>query len=327
LKDRNQSPQTFLNNYSPWSGSPSDVSMLEAAFRVASAADPSALLIINEGYSAAEGTPGGEALYNMVAQMKSDGTPIDGVGFEGHIALDQSGNFIEGNRDILAFDPVYGFTDIAANVERYAALGLKVAFTEVDVTIYVGDIDTSTPAGQALLAQRRGLQAAAYRSLLHIALTHPNVVFFNLWDWADEYSWTDPEWGWYPPPGFGNDLGLFDMSYQKKPSYYAVLDELKATQLPLPGPFNKVGPADEATEQPTALTLSWGPAWVPPATSIAWIPAPTMAATPPGSPPASAQASQSAACCRSAPIPGRCAPGTPPRSPMPIRLPGDPSPL
>jgi GH35 family endo-1,4-beta-xylanase len=260
LKDRNQSPQTWEKFYSPFSSSPSDVSMIEAAFRVARVADPSALLITNEAYSAAGGTPGGEALYNMVAKMKSDGTPIDGVGFEAHITLDQSGHFHETGpwEHILTFDPVYGFTDIAANVERYATLGLKVAFTEVDVSIYVADIDLSTPAGQALLAQRRALQAAAYRSLLHIALTHPNVVAFNIWDWADEYSWMDQEWGWYPPAGYGDDMGLFDISYQKKPSYYAIQAELKAIQLPLPGAFNKVSPVDKASNQPNNPTLSWG---------------------------------------------------------------------
>jgi endo-1,4-beta-xylanase len=249
------------NEYSPFSSSPSDLTMIEAAFHVARAADPGALLIINEPYGSAEGTAVGEALYALAAQMKHDGTPIDGVGFEGHFTLDQSGNFHDGGPWVpnLAFEPVYGFTDITANIERYAALGLKVAFTEVDVAIYLGDIDTSTPAGQTLLAQRRGLQAAAYRSLLHIALTHPNVVFFNMWDWADEYSYMDPEWGWHPPAGFGNDLGLFDLSYQKKPSYYAMLNELKATQSPLPGPFNKVSPANNATDQTAALTLSWGP--------------------------------------------------------------------
>ncbi len=61
---------------------------------------------------------------------------------------------------------------------------------------------------------------------MHIALTHPNVVAFNFFDWADEYSWTDPE-GYLHPAGFGNDLGLFDLLYQKKPSYEAVLDELR----------------------------------------------------------------------------------------------------
>jgi GH35 family endo-1,4-beta-xylanase len=190
LKDRNQSPQTWTDNYSPWSANSSDVTLIEEAFHVARLADPSALLIINDTPCSAEGTIPGEALYALAAQLKSDGAPIDGVGFEGHYTLDQAGHFHDGGPWVnnLAFDPAAGFTDIAANIERYAALGLKVAFTEVDVSIYVADIDTSTPAGQALLAQRRGLQAAAYRSLLHIALTHPNVVFFNLWDWADEYS-------------------------------------------------------------------------------------------------------------------------------------------
>jgi GH35 family endo-1,4-beta-xylanase len=239
--------------------SDSDVSMIEAAFHVARAADPGALLIINDG-AGTEGSLAGEALYTLVVKLKDDHTPIDGVGFEDHIELDQSGNFHEADisNPILAFDPVYGFTDIAENVERYAALGLKVAFTEVDVSIYLADIDPATPAGQTLLTQRRALQAAAYRSLLHIALTHPNVVFFNFWDWADEYSCTDQEIQVYRPEGFGNDLGLFDLSYQKKPSYYAVLDELKATQSPLPGTFNKLSPADGATNQSTDPTLSWG---------------------------------------------------------------------
>jgi endo-1,4-beta-xylanase len=253
LKDRNQSPQTWTDNYSPWSANSSDVIMIEDAFRVARAADPGALLIINQETGFAEGQASGEALYKLVTKMKSDDVPIDGVGFEGHFIVDQSGNFPG-----LVFDPVYGFTDIAANVERYAALGLKVAFTEVDVSIYLADIDPSTPAGQALLAQRRELQAAAYRSLLHIALTHPNVVFFNLWDWADEYSWSDPEWAYIPMAGFGNDLGLFDLSYQKKPSYYAMLDELKAPSvLPLPGTFDKTGPLEAATDQAVNPTLTW----------------------------------------------------------------------
>jgi endo-1,4-beta-xylanase len=259
LKDKSQFPQTWSDNYSPFSSSPSDLTMIEQAFRVARTADPDALLIINDSFNSTEGTVEGEAMYALAAKIKSDGTPIDGVGFEGHFTLDQSGNFHDGGpwEPSLAFDPVHGFTDIAANIERYAALGLKVAFTEVDVSIYVEDIDTSTLAGQALLAQREALQAAAYRSLLHIALTHPNVVFFNLWDWADYYSYTDPEWAWVPLAGFGNDLGLLDMSYQKKPSYYAMLDELKATQAPLPGIFNKIGPMDSATDQSTALALSW----------------------------------------------------------------------
>jgi hypothetical protein len=63
---------------------------------------------------------------------------------------------------------------------------------------------------------------------MHIALTHDNVVAFNVFHWADQFSRDDPErGGTYSLPGHGNEIGLFDWFYQKKPSYYTVLDELK----------------------------------------------------------------------------------------------------
>jgi GH35 family endo-1,4-beta-xylanase len=226
LKDRNQSPHTWFSSYSPFSNTPSDVALIEDAFRVARAADPNALLFINDGSVEEMGTGKADALYDLVAQLQEDGTPIDGVGFEAHINLGQDGNFHEETYR-LAFDPEQGFTGIAANVERYQALGLKVAFTEVDFSFYTADID-STPQGLALLEERRKLQADGYRSLLHIALTHDKVVAFNVFDWADQYSRDDPERGnLYRLQGYGNEIGLFDWFYAKKPSYDAVLAELK----------------------------------------------------------------------------------------------------
>lgn len=226
LKDRNQSPQTWFSSYSPFSSTSSDVALIEDAFRVARAADPDALLIINDSSVEEMGTRKADAFYKLAAKLKEDGAPIDGVGFEGHISLGQDGKFHEETYQ-LTFDPEQGFTGIAANVERYQALGLKVAFTEVDFSFYTADID-STPQGQALLEQRRQLQADAYRSLIHIALTHDNVVAFNIFDWADQYSRDDPERGnSWSLPGHGNEIGLFDWFYQRKPSYDAVLAELK----------------------------------------------------------------------------------------------------
>jgi endo-1,4-beta-xylanase len=226
LKDRNQSPPLWHSSYSPFSNTPSDVALIEDAFRVARAADPDALLIISDASVEEKGTSKAEAFYKLVVKLKEDGTPIDGVGFQGHINLGQDGNFHEETYR-LAFDPEQGFTGIAANVERFRALGLKVVFTEVDFSFYTADID-STPQGQALLDHRRKLQANGYRSLVHIALTHDNVVAFSVFDWADQYSRDDPERGdAFRLKGFGNEIGLFDWFYGKKPSYDAVLAELK----------------------------------------------------------------------------------------------------
>ena len=186
LKDRNQDPQTVENNYSPWASSPSDVSMIEAAFGAAKAADPTALLFFNDSVV---GPKSRDAMYNLAVTMKNDGEPIDGVGMEWHLLMDQSGSFHQAGTQFpaMTFGSVSGFTDIDTDVKRYAAASLKVAFTEVDVSVYTADID-STAAGQQLLAQRLALQAAAYKSLIHIALTNPNVVAFNFWDWTRPVS-------------------------------------------------------------------------------------------------------------------------------------------
>ncbi len=226
LKDRNQTPQTWESSYSPLSDTPSDVSLIEDAFRAARAADPDAMLFINDAAVEEYGNVKAEAFYKLVARLKADGTPIDGVGFQGHITLHPDGNFYD-DPVRLAFDPERGFTGIAASVERFRKLGLKVVFTEVDISIYLADID-STPQGRALLDYRHKLQAAAYRSLVHIALTHDNVAAFTFWGWTDQYSSRNPESGnIWALAGYGDDLGLFDWFYRKKASYDAVLAELK----------------------------------------------------------------------------------------------------
>jgi endo-1,4-beta-xylanase len=228
LKDRNQTPQTWYKSYSPFSKDPSDVALIEKAFHAAREADPDALLFLNEPSVEEMGTAKAEAYYALVTRLVADGTPIDGVGFECHFNLRPDGNFYTEVYK-LAFDSEQGFTGVAANVERFRELGLKVAFTEVDLSVFVSDIDT-TPRGQALLEKRRKLQADGYRSLLHIALTHNNVAAVNLFDWADQYSRDDPErGGWYSLEGYGNEIGLFDWYFEKKPSYDAVLAELKGS--------------------------------------------------------------------------------------------------
>jgi GH35 family endo-1,4-beta-xylanase len=229
LKDRNQSPpQTWANNYSPFSNSPSDVTQIEAAFRVAREADPDALLFLNEGGGEEIGTPKADAYYRLAAKLVGDGTPIDGVGLQAHLYIGKDGTVLEGpTGPSMKFNSTDGLTGVAKTVERYEALGLKVAFTEVDVPIWTADID-STPAGQSNLAKRLQLQAEVYRSLMHIALTHSNVVAFVFQGWADQYSWVDSSLAgitWCK--GYG-DLGIFDMDYQPKPAYDALLDELKS---------------------------------------------------------------------------------------------------
>ena len=230
LKDRNQPPpQTWYNNYSPFSNSRSDVTQIESAFRMARAADPDALLFLND-YSVEIGAARADAYYNLVAKLVHDGTPIDGVGLETHLSINKDDQVIDqGYPMAMAFNSTDGLTGVAKNVERFQALNLKVAFSEVDVPIWTADTD-STPAGKQRLAERLQLQAEVYRSLMQIALTHSNVVAFVFQDWADQYSWIDySSDGIKYYKGYG-DLGIIDMDYQPKPGYTAVLNVLKNGQ-------------------------------------------------------------------------------------------------
>jgi endo-1,4-beta-xylanase len=156
----------------------------------------------------------------------SDGVPIKGVGLQAHLFVGPD-NKIHDAASLpyaLALDATNGLTGIAANVERYQALGLDVVIASADVPIYLADID-STTAGQQKLAERLQIQAEVYRSLMHITLTHSNMPLFIFYTWADQYSWPqyDP---WEAVRRYGA-LGIYDVDYKPKPAYYALREELK----------------------------------------------------------------------------------------------------
>lgn len=225
LKDRNQQTQDWNANYMPFAKSPSDVSMIEAAFQEARAADPGARLFLDDGAVAEMGHPRADAFYDLVAKLVRDNTPIDGVGLQANLVISDDGDIKAKGDAWTATNFTDCFAGIAKNVERYQALGLKVAFIDVDVAIWTLDLD-NTPAGKQKLSERLQLQAEAYRSLLHITLTH-HMPAFVLFDWPDQWSWTIND------PLEGNkygDPGIYDADYQPKPAYYALLDELKGSK-------------------------------------------------------------------------------------------------
>ena len=92
---------------------------IDEAFRLAHAADPQAELIYNDYEIEGGNTPKGEAAYALCKRLKEAGVPITGVGFQMHV------------------DPRHWPTadQIRTNLERYAALGLTIEITEMDVPV------------------------------------------------------------------------------------------------------------------------------------------------------------------------------------------------
>jgi GH35 family endo-1,4-beta-xylanase len=249
LKNRTMTPQNWADQYSPFSADTSDVTMIEAAFRVAHETDPDALLFLEE-FASEMGEVRADLTYDLVKKLVEDGTPIDGVGLQTHHCINQDGTV-----DMLK----YGYSDdlpqVVQNIERYQALkpGFQVIFSEADVCVYNADIDSS-PTGQLKLAERLQMQAEVYRSLLHVALTQDMPVVV-LQTWPDRWSYI----GYDPGQSWKEDLygfpGIVDTDWQPRLSYYALLDELKGSTLP--GPFLKTLPLDMADGQPSSPTLRW----------------------------------------------------------------------
>jgi endo-1,4-beta-xylanase len=130
------------------------------ALRTARAADPSAKLYLND-YNI-EGTGAkADAMYNLVKSLKSQGVPIDGVGFEGHLAIQ------------------YGFpTSMQQNLQRFADLGVDVAVTELDVRMQL-------PAD----AGKTATQATYYSDVVKACVAVTRCVGITVWDYTDKYSW------------------------------------------------------------------------------------------------------------------------------------------
>ncbi|EKD17457.1 uncharacterized protein L3040_005060 [Drepanopeziza brunnea f. sp. 'multigermtubi'] len=161
---------------------------IKIAFETARAADPDTKLYYNDYNIEFDGSKQQAALA-LVTQMVNEGTPIDGVGAQGH--------YISGKMPSTE--------NIVANFEKYAALGLEVAITELDIRIEL-------PGTPDKLEQ----QALDYAEAIKTCLDASACIGITIWDYTDKYSWVDATF-----QGYGQAL-LWDADLQKKPAYDAV---------------------------------------------------------------------------------------------------------
>ena len=172
-------------------------SYIERCFRWAHEADPQALLFYNEA-EAETINPKSDAIYAMVRDFRQRGVPIDGVGFQMHIAN-------------LRADAA----SISANINRFTALGVQVHITELDVALPVDANGNPRPED----LQR---QADIYREIARACLSHPGCTAIQTWGFTDKYSWI----GSHSKRTQGAAL-LFDPNYHAKPAYEALWSALE----------------------------------------------------------------------------------------------------
>ena len=175
------------------------------AFRWAHAADPDALLFLNDYNIAGEdgSNAKSDAAYAFVKSLLRKGVPIDGVGDQGHL------------------DTQYGFpTQMAADLQRYADLGLKVAITEADVRTFVNDATDQEPTDHlATFAQ-----PYEFSKMLQACLSVPQCISFTVWGFGDADSWIP---GFFIGEGYAT---LYDVSLNPKPVFFDLQEDLRLAQ-------------------------------------------------------------------------------------------------
>ena len=175
------------------------------AFEYAHEADPKAVLFYNEYNS--ERPEKRERIYKLLKMLVDKKVPINAVGLQAHWSLYEPSN-----------------AELIKAIEQYSSLGLKVQFTELDISIYPWEKERRPlrPGEKGeYTAEIEQKQVAKYDDMFKIFRKYKKVVTgITFWNISDRSTWLDG----YPVQGRKNFPLLFDQNYQRKKAFYKVTD-------------------------------------------------------------------------------------------------------
>ncbi|HEV7378725.1 MAG TPA: endo-1,4-beta-xylanase [Dyadobacter sp.] len=184
------------------------------AFRLAEAATPDTDLYYNDYNN--EKPAKRKGCIDVIKKIQAAGVKIDGVGIQGHWHLGK-----------------VPLQDIEESIVQYAALGIKVAITELDIEVLKRDfqgaeISQRMKSDPSLDPYKAGLPdslqqrlAEDYDALFKLFIKHKDkIARITLWGAHDGQTWLN---GW-PVPGRTNYPLLFDRDYKPKPAFYKIIE-------------------------------------------------------------------------------------------------------
>lgn len=146
---------------------------LDLAFQTAAAADPHALLVLNEyGFETGvsptiTATVRQTQMLTLLESLVARKVPIHALGLEAHLLADK-------------MQSKFDAAQYRAFLRSVAQLGLHVLITELDVS------DVNVPGD---IATRDQVVADTYAHYLSVVLDEPAVLLVNTWGLSDRYSW------------------------------------------------------------------------------------------------------------------------------------------
>ena len=194
---------------------------LADAFKLAAQADPKVDLYYNDYNN--EEPKKREGTLNLIKKVRAAGGKVDGVGIQAHWRLDSP-----------------SLKEIEESIAAYSALGLKVAFTELDITVLPNPWDLKgadvnqnfegsakmNPYPKTLPDSIQNKLAQRYADIFKLFLKHKDKISrVTFWGVHDGQSWLN-DW---PIKGRTNYPLLFDPKLEPKKAYNSVL-QLKETK-------------------------------------------------------------------------------------------------
>lgn len=185
------------------------------AFRAARAADPDAKLFYNDYWNYLDGKR--EFIISFVKRLQAQNL-IDGVGLQCHLNISTA-------QEKMSNQTVFQTVEnLEKEIQEYAALGLDVHITELDISIYTRDYGSGDQSrwytGYDLNEEYQDKLAARYREFFEMFRRNAdklqNVTF---WGIADDNTWLSEL-----SSGRPDHPMLFDKHLQPKNAFDAVMD-------------------------------------------------------------------------------------------------------
>lgn len=177
---------------------------IEKAFRYAHEADPQAVLFYND-YNEIDPVKR-EKIFKMVTSLKAAGVPIHGVGLQGHWAINEPSG-----------------AQLDQTLARFAASGLKLQITELDVSVYPKEHNARAKKPEDLntdfTADKEQKQIDVYRMCFEMFRKYKqHITGITFWNVSDRSSWLDN----FPVRGRKDYPLLFDQNLKPKKVYWEV---------------------------------------------------------------------------------------------------------
>ncbi len=173
------------------------------AFEYAHEADPDAALYYND-YNAINPDKR-DRIITMLKKFKALGVPIHGMGIQAHWNI----------YDLKE-------KDIRDAIDRYAALGLKIQITELDLSIYKsenGRREKREDESEEFTSKLERAQLKKYKMIFEVFRDYKDTIDgVTFWNISDKRSWLDN----FPVRGRKNYPLLFDQHLQPKKAFYEV---------------------------------------------------------------------------------------------------------